>query len=122
MNILIVEDEPINAKLARVVLAYEGHTVTEVLSAEQAIPAIQVRKPHLLVLDLTLPGMDGLTLVRKLKEDPTTRDILIIAVTAHTNRWTRSKAIDAGCDAYLIKPLGTRQLCDQVADLALKLI
>jgi CheY-like chemotaxis protein len=115
MNVLVIEDEPISAKLIRIVLAAEGYTVSAIAAAEQALHAIEHSKPHLIVLDLVLPGVDGLTLARQLKQDLQTQDIFIIAVTAYSDRWSRQAVMDAGCDAYLTKPIGTRMLCEQVA-------
>lgn len=118
MNILVIEDQPIDAKLAQALLSYEGHMVHEVKTAEQAIPVIRRSKPDLIILDLSLPGMDGLTLARELKQRHETHDIVIIAITAFTNRWSRRKALEAGCDSYFTKPFDTRLLCAQVAELA----
>ena len=73
MNILVIEDEPISAKLACVVLASEGYTVCDVKAAEQAIPVIEHNRPQLIILDLHLPGMDGLAFARYLKQGFTTR-------------------------------------------------
>ena len=117
MNILIVEDEPTDAKLVRVVLAYEGHAITDVGTAEQAVSVIREHKPDLIVLDLALPGMDGLTLARQLKADPETCDIFILAVTVGSTRWSRQEAMKVGCDGYMIKPLATRVLCAQVEEI-----
>ena len=118
MNILVIEDEPISAKLACAVLASEGYTVRDVTAAEQAIIAIEQSKPDLIVLDLKLPGVDGLTFARQLKQDPQTQDIAIIAVTAYSNLWSRRDVIGAGCDAYLVKPVEPQTLRQQVADIA----
>ena len=71
---------------------------------------IMLDKPHVILLDLELPGMGGLTLVRKLKADPTTRNIHVVAVTSYPERYKKSEAMAAGCDAYLVKPINTRTL------------
>ena len=110
MNILVIEDNPSHLKLAHLVLGAAGHTVNDAQAAEQALALIMLDKPHVILLDLELPGMGGLTLVRKLKADPTTRDIHVVAVTSYPDRYKKSEAMAAGCDAYLVKPINTRTL------------
>ncbi|SRR5260370_26295713 len=114
MNVMVVEDEPINLKLACVVLKSEGHNVFQATTAEAALEIIRRHKPDVLLLDLVLPGMDGLALVRQMKEDPQARNIPVIAVTAHPERWSERDALEAGCDAYLVKPIDTRTLPKQL--------
>lgn len=118
MNILIVEDEPTSLKLAHVVLAAEGYTVRDVESAEKALEAINQWKPDLIIMDLVLPGMNGLELTRTLKRDPVTRAIPVIAITFYPSRFTREEALAAGCDAYFIKPINTRELPKAIAEVA----
>jgi CheY-like chemotaxis protein len=110
MKILVVEDQAIESKLAVHVLSAAGHDVTGVDAAEEALAAIKDDRPSIILMDLRLPGMDGLTLVRKLKSDPTTHDIHIVAVTSHPEKFSRAEAMAAGCDAYLEKPLSTGTL------------
>lgn len=110
MNILVIEDNPTHLKLASLVLSAAGHNVTDAEAAEHAFRAIKQNKLDVILLDLALPGMDGLTLVRKLKADPETRAIPVVAVTAYLDRFTEKEALAAGCDVYLVKPIDTRQL------------
>jgi CheY-like chemotaxis protein len=110
MKILVVEDQPGELKLAVHVLSAAGHEVAPAVAAEEALAAIAANRPTIILLDLVLPGMDGLTLARKLKDDPSTSDILIVAVTSYPEEFSRAKALDAGCDAYLHKPVSTRTL------------
>lgn len=110
MKILVVEDQPSELKLAVHVLSEAGHDVMRADAAEEALTAIKADSPDLVLLDLWLPGMDGLTLVKKLKADPATRDIIIVAVTSFPEKFNRAEALAAGCDAYLGKPLSTRTL------------
>src|SRR5258705_13768784 len=105
MTVLVVEDNPSHLKLARLVLSSAGHKVSGIAAAEQAFHSIKQEKPQVILLDLALPGMDGLTLLRKLKADPETRDIHAVVVTSYPDRYTEKDALAAGCDAYLIKPL-----------------
>lgn len=118
MNILIIEDEPTSLKLTQVVLQAEGYSVHIANSAESALEEITQRKPELIIMDLKLPGMSGLDLTRKLKNDPATRDIPIIAVTFYPSRFKREEALAAGCDAYFIKPIDTRGLPKTIAGMA----
>jgi CheY-like chemotaxis protein len=110
IKILVVEDHPTELKLAVHVLSAAGHEVAPALAADHALAAIAANRPTIILLDLSLPGMDGLTLARKLKSDPSTSGILIVAVTSYPEKFTRAEALEAGCDAYLHKPVSTRTL------------
>src|ERR1043166_9646848 len=110
MKILVVEDEPGELKLAVHVLSAAGHEVAPAIAAEEALAAIAATRPTIILLDLALPGMDGLTLARKLKADPSTSDILIVAVTSNTEKFSMADALEAGCDSSLHKPVSTRTL------------
>ncbi len=116
MKILIVEDQPTELKLAHHVLNASGHSVTGVDAAEQAFASIKADRPEIILVDLGLPGMDGLGLVRKLRGDPETRDIRIVAVTSYPEKFTKLDAFHAGCDAYLPKPINTRKLPQELSD------
>ncbi len=105
--ILIVDDNPQNLKLARVLLVSEGFDVRTAVDAEDALRVLTVFNPRLILMDLQLPGMDGLELTRRLKDDPARRDILIIALTAYAMKGDEAKAIAAGCDGYVTKPIDT---------------
>jgi CheY-like chemotaxis protein len=108
--ILIVDDNPTNLKLARVVLAAEGYEVRVAVDAEEALMVLDGFHPRLILMDLQLPGMDGLTLTRRLKEDPATSDVVILALTAYAMKGDEEKARQAGCDGYITKPIDTRTL------------
>ena len=108
--ILIVDDNPTNLKLARVMLAAEGYEVRVAVDAEEALAVLDGFRPRLILMDLQLPGMDGLTLTRRLKEDPATRDVAILALTAYAMKGDEEKARQAGCDGYITKPIDTRAL------------
>jgi CheY-like chemotaxis protein len=109
-----VEDEPTHMKLAHVVLETAGFNVAEVKSAEAALAAIAQDPPEVILLDLKLPGMNGVELARRLKQDPATASIPIVAVTAYAEQYSRADALQAGFDAYLQKPLDTHTLADRV--------
>lgn len=103
--ILIVDDNPTNLKLARVVLEGEGYPVETAESAGTALLALERARPHLVLMDLQLPGMDGLELTRALRRDARWDTMWIVAVTAYAMKGDMDKARAAGCDAYLTKPL-----------------
>jgi CheY-like chemotaxis protein len=118
MKILIVEDDPTDMKLLSAVLNSSGHRIFGEVSAEQALEEIKVHQPELILPDLNLAGMDGLALARLLKQNPETRRIPIVAVTAGAEKFSKREALDAGCDAFILKPVDTRELPAQVASLA----
>ena len=107
---LIVDDAPLNLKLLSVVLTTNGYRVRTAETAEQAIEILQGYLPKLLLVDIRLPGMDGLTLVRTLRQQPRYRDLVIVAVTASAMKGDEEVALAAGCDSYITKPIDTRTL------------
>jgi CheY-like chemotaxis protein len=113
--ILVVDDNPANGKLVSFLLGAHGYLVRVAGDAEEAQAAIAERRPSLILMDLQLPGMDGLTLTRKLKAAPETHDIVIIAFTASAMKGDEEKARAAGCDAYITKPIDTRALPTTIA-------
>ncbi len=113
-RILIVDDNPVNLKLAADVLEAAGFVIDRAIDAEQAQRALGDTVPDLILMDISLPGMDGLSLTRKLKADPTFEDIPIIALTASAMKGDDRKAFAAGCTSYITKPIDTRKLAQQV--------
>lgn len=113
--ILIVDDNQMNLKLVRVVLSGEGYEVRTAADAEEALGVLEQWHPSLILMDIQLPGMDGLQLTRRLKAAAATREILIVAITAYAMKGDEQKALAAGCDGYLTKPIDTRILPDVVA-------
>jgi CheY-like chemotaxis protein len=114
-RILIVDDNAINLKLAASVMEHAGYEVLQASDAEAALAVIARTPPELILMDVAMPGMDGLTLTRKLKSDPATSHIRIIALTASAMRGDRQRSKEAGCDGYITKPIDTRRLPEQVA-------
>lgn len=113
--ILIVDDNASNLKLLRVLLETEGY---QIRTAEHGYAALQVLRefqPRLILLDIQLPGMDGLSLARELKSNPKTAPISIVAITAYAMKGDEEKALAAGCDGYITKPVDTRRLTNQIA-------
>jgi CheY-like chemotaxis protein len=115
--ILIIDDNPANLKLAQVTLAGEGYEVRVAADAEEALSLLASFRPRLILMDLQLPGMDGLALTRRLKADPVTSGIGVLALTAYAMRGDEQKALEAGCDGYIAKPIDTRTLATTVAGL-----
>jgi CheY-like chemotaxis protein len=115
--ILVVDDNPTNLKLVSEVLAFEGHEILKAVDAEEAQVVLAGTLPDLILMDIALPGMDGLTLTRLLKADPRTRHIRIVALTAFAMKGDDRKARDAGCDGYITKPIDTRALPGEVASI-----
>ena len=109
-RILIVDDNPTNLKLVTYLVKAHGYEVDTAGDAEAAVAAIAKARPALILMDLQLPGIDGLELTRRLKADPHTADIRIIAVTAYAMKGDQEKAFEAGCDGYVTKPIDTRTL------------
>jgi two-component system, cell cycle response regulator DivK len=108
--ILIVDDNATNLKLARVLLTGEGYEVRTAVDAEEALLLLQTFRPRLILMDLQMPGMDGFDLTRRLKADPSLRGILVLALTAYAMKGDEEKAMAAGCDGYVSKPIDTRAL------------
>jgi CheY-like chemotaxis protein len=113
--ILVVDDNPINLKLICDLLESKGHEMSKAVDAEDAQLVLAETLPDLILMDIALPGMDGLTLTRLLKANERTRHIPIIALTAFAMKADDLKAKDAGCDGYVTKPIDTRELPKQIA-------
>jgi CheY-like chemotaxis protein len=103
--ILIVDDNATNLKLARLVLEAEGYLVRTANDAEEALRVLERFAPRLILMDIQLPGIDGLELTRRLKADPKRRSIVVIALTAYAMKGDEEKALAAGCDGYITKPI-----------------
>jgi CheY-like chemotaxis protein len=115
--VLIIDDHPLNLKLASDVLLAGEYNVVGAADAEQAQLLLATMMPDLILVDIALPGMDGLTLTRLIKSDARLRHIPIVALTAYAMRGDDLKASAAGCDGYITKPIDTRVLAAQVSEL-----
>lgn len=113
-SILVVDDNAQNLKLARVMLRTEGYEVRTAVDAEEALELLAGYTPDLILMDIQLPGMDGLELTRRLKGDPARRKILVIALTAYAMKGDHERALAAGCDGYLAKPIDVETLSTTV--------
>lgn len=114
-RILVVDDNPTNQKLACDLLEFEGYQVDRAGDAEEAQLMIGDAQFDLVLMDIELPGMDGLALTRLIKEDPATRSLIVVALTAFAMKGDDQKAFDAGCSGYLTKPIDTRKFPQQIA-------
>lgn len=109
-KILVVEDNPLNMELVSDLLRSKGYQVIEATTGEQALKLIKEHHPSLVLMDVQLPELDGLSVTRIIKTDPATSDITVVAITAHAMRGDERKVYEAGCAAYLAKPIDTREL------------
>ena len=116
-KILIVEDNAVNRKLVEVILSKAGYAVLPAADAEQGIALARSAHPDLILMDIHLPGMDGLAATRLLKGESATRGIPIMALTALAMKGDEERILAAGCDAYLSKPIRHGALLEAVAGL-----
>jgi len=114
--ILIVDDTPVNLKLTRILLTHEGYEVRTATGGHEALEILETFHPRLVLADIQMPGMDGLEMTRRIKADPRNRDIVVVALTALTMKGDEEKAIAAGCEGYITKPIDTRALGDRIRD------
>jgi CheY-like chemotaxis protein len=116
-KILIVEDNPLNMRLLEMILKANNYTLLKATDGEEALDIAIRERPDLLIMDIRLPKVSGLEVVRRLKENPAFSHTPIIALTAHAMKGDKEKAIEAGCDSYLSKPVNTRELPRLVANM-----
>lgn len=103
-NILVVEDNEVNLRLVRFILENAGHIVMHAATGDDGVRMARERIPDLILIDIQLPGMDGLAATRLIKSDPATAAIPVIALTAHAMKGDEERMRQAGCDGYLAKP------------------
>ena len=113
--ILIVDDNAVTLKLMRLLLAGQGYAVRTAIDAEHATAVLEEFHPRLILMDLQMPGMDGLELTRRLKKDPALAQTVVVALTAYAMKGDEAKALEAGCDGYISKPIDTRALTATIA-------
>lgn len=116
-RILIVEDNAVNRKLVEIILSKAGYAVLSAADAEQGIALARREHPDLVLMDIHLPGMDGIAATRLLRGDPATRGIPIMALTALAMKGDEERILAAGCDAYLSKPIRHAALLEAVGRL-----
>lgn len=109
-KVLVIEDNPLNMELVCDILEANDFAVYQACAAQEGIQIAKENNPHLILRDIQLPGMDGLDATQILKEDISTRDIPVVALTAHAMKGDEEKALEAGCSGYITKPIDTREL------------
>jgi two-component system, cell cycle response regulator DivK len=112
--ILVVEDNAANLLLMEAILRRGKFRVSKAESGDAAIVQVRTSRPDLILMDVQLPGEDGLSVTRRLKADPATAAIPVVALTAYAMAEDRERALAAGCDDYLTKPVDTRTLADEI--------
>ena len=113
-RVLVVDDHALNLELASFVLASDGLQVSTAADADQALALVASFRPHLILMDIQMPGMDGLALTRLLKQCEATRHIVVIAFTAFAMKGDEKRMLEAGCDGYLAKPIDVGSFARQV--------
>jgi two-component system, cell cycle response regulator DivK len=116
-TILVVDDAPVNLKLMRLLLTHEGYQVRATERAEDALRMLSEFRPELVLTDIRMPGMDGVELTRRIKADPRTRDVRVVALTACSMDEDRARALEAGCEDYIAKPVDSATLAARVREL-----
>ena len=119
-KILIVEDDPRSLKMIQMILRPYGYSLLEATDGEEALKVARSDKPDLIIMDLRLPKVSGLEVTRQLRQMSDFNHIAIIAITAYAMKGDEEKAISAGCDAYLAKPINTRELPKLVTEMLLQ--
>jgi len=114
-KILVVDDEPLNRELACDLLEVAGYTTYEAADANEAIQKAREDKFDIILMDIQLPGMDGLMATKIIKEDSINKDTPVIALTAYAMKGDKEKIEAAGCDGYLTKPINTKEFARSVA-------
>ena len=114
-TVLVIEDTLLNMELVTDLLKLNGCHVLQAETAELGIELVRTRNPDLVLMDISLPGIDGLKATRILKEDPLTRNVPVVALTAHAMKGDDEKALDAGCIGFITKPIDTRSFVETVA-------
>jgi CheY-like chemotaxis protein len=116
LKVLVVEDVQTNRELTEIVLKRAGHAVTAVTNGKDALDALKAGHYDVVALDLRLPDMDGLDIARAMKADPKLRNVPVVAITALAMKGDREKALEAGCDEYITKPVDTRTLAQSIEE------
>lgn len=113
-KILLVEDDFMNMRLAQHILEGVGYTVIKATTAREALEQIESNLPDLILMDMQLPDMDGTMVVRLLRENPTTRNTTILALTAYAMKGDRERMLQTGCNGYISKPIDEQHFIDTI--------
>lgn len=113
-SILVVDDNLDNRELTQILLECEGFEVRLAEDAPQALRMFETYRPKLILMDVQMPGMDGLELTRRLRRDPSSQDVIVVALSAYAMAAEKANALAAGCDGYITKPINTRTFASAV--------
>ncbi len=114
-SILVIEDNELNMKLVRGLIKIGKYRMLEAIDAESGIQLIREQQPDLVLMDLQLPGMDGLSATKIIKKDPALKDIPIVALTSYAMQGDEERALAAGCTGYIAKPIDTRKFLETIS-------
>lgn len=117
LKILVVEDYEDTLLLMRIMLEQRGHRVVEATDGEESVEVARHERPDIILMDLSLPKMDGLTAARAIRADPQMRDVVIVALTAHAGPQLRANALAAGMNAFVTKPIDFNRLDELLVSL-----
>lgn len=115
-SILVVDDQSTSIKLIQSILAGEGYQMLVAVNATEALQAVQDSRPDLILMDICLPGLDGLALTKLLKSNPESRHIKVVAISAYASPGDDERFIAVGCDGYLAKPINTRTFANSIRE------
>ncbi len=115
-HVLVIEDDALNMKLVKTFLACSGLAVLEAIDAVSGLRLAREHKPDLILMDIRLPGMNGLTATRKIRSDKALKDIPVVALTSHALDGDEERARQAGCNGYIVKPLDTRSFLESLSE------
>ncbi len=113
-TVLVIEDNEMNMKLVRSLLQIGKYSILEAINAETGFQLAREHHPDLILMDIQLPGMDGLAATHEIKNDSAVKDITIVALTSYAMEGDEKKAMDAGCAGYIAKPIDTRSFLETV--------
>lgn len=113
-KVLVVDDEPYMRRFIQILLERDGYQMISARNGQEAIQAAMRESPHLVVMDAMMPKMDGITALRQLKQEPSTRSIPVIVLTANPHKFSREQAESSGATIFLTKPFSPTQLLDEI--------
>ena len=116
-KILVVEDNPINMRLIEMTLSAHNYTLLKASDGQEALDIAERERPDLIIMDINLPGMNGLEATRKIRKTPALSNTPIIGITAYAMMGDKEKVLESGCDVYLSKPINTRELPVIIAEM-----
>ena len=115
-SILIIDDSPLNLKLARVLLQSEGYVIRTASGGNEGLSILLTFKPKLVITDIQMPGIDGLEVTRRIRASPDTRGIVVLALSASAMKGDEEKALSAGCDGYITKPITNQKMLSYIRE------